>query len=51
VPAVPLNVLVGLDGVVIDPPDPLTILQDPVPAVGVLPASAVLVSPHISGPV
>jgi hypothetical protein len=40
---VPLNALVGFDGVVIDPPDPLTVLHDPVPAVGVLPASVVLV--------
>ena len=51
VPAVPLNALVGLDVVVIDPPDPLTILHDPVPTAGVLPASAVLVRPHIVTPV
>jgi len=38
VPAVPLNVLVGLDGVVMDPPDPLTMLHDPVPTEGALPA-------------
>jgi len=34
-----------------DPPDPLTILHDPVPAVGVLPANVVLFSPHMSDPV
>ena len=51
VPAVPLNALVGLDGVVIDPPDPLTMLHDPVPIAGALPASVVLVSPHMADPV
>ena len=34
-----------------DPPDPLTILHNPVPVAGVFPASVVLVSPHISDPV
>ncbi len=43
VPAVPLKVLVGLDGVVILPPVPDTILHAPVPIVGVLPANVVLV--------
>jgi hypothetical protein len=51
VPAVPINVLVGLDGSVMDPPDPLTMLHEPVPAVGVLPASVVLVTPHMADPV
>ena len=51
VPAVPVKVLTGLDGVATDPPDPLTILQDPVPAAGVLPVRVVLVSPHIAAPV
>ena len=47
----PLNVLAGSVGVVIDPPDPLTMLHDPVPAAGVLPARVVLESPHIAAPV
>jgi hypothetical protein len=51
VPPVPVNVLVGLEGVVIDPPDPLTILHDPVPTEGVFPARVVLVSPHMADPV
>ena len=50
-PGIPLNVLVGLDGVVTDPPDPLTMLHDPVPAAGVLPARVVLVRPHTADPV
>ena len=50
-PVVPLNALVGFDGVVIDPPDPLTILHDPVPDVAVLPASVVLVRPQSVDPV
>ena len=36
---------------VMDPPDPLTMLHNPVPIVGVFPARVVLVSPHISDPV
>ena len=51
VPAVPLNVLVGLDAVVMDPPDPLTMLHDPLPTEGALPARVVLVSPHMDDPV
>jgi hypothetical protein len=51
VPVVPLNALVGFDGVVIDPPDPLIMLHDPVPAEGVLPASVVLVRPQSVEPV
>jgi len=51
VPAVPLNVLVGLDGVVMDPPDPLTMLHDPVPTEGALPARVALVNPHMDDPV
>ena len=46
-----MNVLTGLDGVVTDPPDPLTILHDPVPDVGVLPASVVLARPQSVDPV
>ncbi len=34
-----------------DPPDPLTMLHNPVPIVGVFPARVVLASPHISDPV
>lgn len=49
-PATPENAEVGLDGVVIDPPVPLTIVHDPVPTVGVFPASVVDVSPHIPLP-
>jgi hypothetical protein len=48
---VPLNALVGLDGVVKEPPDPLTMLHDPVPTDGVLPARVVLVRPHSTDPV
>jgi hypothetical protein len=51
VPAVPVKVLVGLAGVVMLPPVPDTMLHDPVPIVGVLPASVVLVIPHISEPI
>ena len=51
VPAVPLNVLVGLDAVVMDPPDPLTMLHDPVPTEGALPARVALVNPHMDDPV
>ena len=47
VPAVPLKALVALVGVVMLPPAPDTMLQAPVPIVGVLPARVVLVSPHI----
>jgi hypothetical protein len=50
-PVVPLNVLAGLDGVEIDPPEPLSMLHDPVPAAGVLPARVVLVTPHSADPV
>ncbi len=47
-PAVPLNVEVGLDGVVIVPPVPETILHAPVPTVGVFPAKVTLVKPHVA---
>ena len=40
----------GLDGVVIVPPAPLTILQLPVPAVGVLAASVTDVNPQVAAP-
>jgi hypothetical protein len=51
VPAVPVNVLVGLAGVATVPPKPLTILQDPVPTAGVFAARVVVVKPHIAAPV
>ena len=51
VPAVPLNIDVGLEGVTIEPPAPLIILQLPVPIVGVLPASVTDVSPQVAVPV
>jgi hypothetical protein len=51
VPAVPVKVLVGLAGVVIVPPAPLTILHAPVPAAGVLAARVAVVTPHINAPV
>ena len=47
----PLNVDVGLDAFPKLPPAPLTILQLPVPIVGVFAASVVDVSPHILAPV
>ena len=47
----PEKVLVGLAGVLIVPPVPETMLQAPVPTVGVLPARVVLVSPHIEAPI
>jgi hypothetical protein len=43
--AVPVNVEVGLVGVVIVPPVPLTIVHNPVPAVGVLPARVTDMAP------
>jgi hypothetical protein len=51
VPAVPVNVLVGLVGVMILPPVPETIVHNPVPIVGVLPVRAVLVRAHIDAPI
>jgi hypothetical protein len=51
VPAVPVNVLVGLVGVVTVPPVPDTIDHAPVPTAGVLAASVTLVRPHVAEPV
>ena len=51
VPAVPVNVLTGLVGVVTVPPAPLIILHDPVPTAGILAASVAVVNPHIAAPV
>jgi hypothetical protein len=47
-PAVPVKVDVGLDVVVIVPPVPLTMLQVPVPTVGVLPANVTVVNPQVA---
>jgi hypothetical protein len=51
VPAVPQKLDVGLVGVVIDPPDPLTILHKPVPTAGVFPARGTQVKPQVEAPV
>jgi hypothetical protein len=51
VPAVPLNVLTGLAGVVIVPPNPPIILHDPVPTAGTLAARVTVVNPHVLAPV
>ena len=47
----PVNVEVGLDGVVTVPPIPETMLHAPVPAVGVFPAKVTLVKAHVAAPV
>ena len=47
-PAVPLNVEVGLEGVLIVPPDPEIMLQAPVPTEGVLAASETDVKPQVA---
>jgi hypothetical protein len=44
-PAVPVNVEVGLVGVVILPPVPLTMVHNPVPTLGVLPARVTDMAP------
>jgi len=44
-PAVPLSVEVGLVGVVIVPPVPLTMVHNPVPTLGVLPARVADMAP------
>ena len=41
-----MNAEVGLDGVVTDPPAPLTMLHAPVPTVGVFAAKVAEVTPH-----
>ena len=51
VPAVPVNVLTGLVGVVIVPPVPPIMLQIPVPVVGVLAARVTEVKPQVDIPV
>jgi hypothetical protein len=50
-PATPEKLDVGLAAVVIVPPVPETILQAPVPVVGVFPARATLVKPQVELPV
>ena len=45
-----MKALVGLVGVVMLPPVPDTMLHEPVPIDGELPASVVLVIPHIAEP-
>ena len=47
VPEVPVKVLIGLAGVVIVPPIPVTILHKPDPTTGVLAASVTVVIPHV----
>ncbi len=43
-----MKVDVALEAVVIDPPVPLTIVQAPVPTVGVLPESVTDVNPQVA---
>ena len=50
-PAVPVNVDVGLVGVVMVPPAPDTILQVPVPTTGVFAARVTVVNPQVAAPV
>jgi hypothetical protein len=50
VPAVPLNIVVGLDAETKLPPAPLIILHAPVPRAGVLAASVTLVNPQVAAP-
>ena len=47
----PVNVLVGLAGVVIVPPVPDTIVQEPLPTEGEFAASVTEVNPHVDAPV
>jgi len=51
VPATPVNVDVGLVGVVTVPPAPEVIVQAPVPIAGVLAARVTMVNPHVDAPV
>ena len=50
-PEAPVNVDVALDGSLIVPPDPLTMLQEPVPSKGALPARVTEVCPQVAAPV
>ena len=47
---IPLKLDDSLDGSVIVPPVPLTMLQVPVPKAGVLPAKETLVNPQVDAP-
>ena len=47
----PLNVEEGLEALPNEPPDPLIMLQEPVPMEGVLADRVTLVSPHVEDPV
>lgn len=51
VPAIPLNIEVGLDRLTKEPPLPLIILQVPVPIVGALAVIDTLVRPQVVEPV
>ena len=51
VPAVPLKVDVGEEGVPNDPPEPLTTDQAPVPTEAVLAAKVTVVNPQVPAPV
>jgi hypothetical protein len=51
VPATPVNVLVGLVGVVTVPPTPEVIVHAPVPIAGALAARVTDVKPHVAAPV
>ena len=46
-----MKVDVALDDVVIVPPVPLTMLHEPIPTVGVLPAKVTEVNPQVEAPV
>ena len=51
VPATPEKVEVGLEGVVILPPAPETIVHNPDPTAGALPASVTDINPQVDDPV
>jgi hypothetical protein len=50
VPATPVKVLVGLVGVVTEPPIPDVIVHAPVPTAGALAARVTVVKPHVAAP-
>ena len=51
VPAVPVKVLVGLVGVAIVPPIPVTILHKPDPTIGAFAPRVTVVIPHVEASV
>ena len=51
IPAVPLNVVVGLDALLNEPPEPLIMLHAPVPSVAALAARVTVVRPQVDVPV